>query len=1793
MNQPRISRDSTPTYLRRIRRLMSPLATATLAAMTVCSAWAQTVSIGNGSVLEGNAGTTTLNVPVTRSGDTSQTIGLTYRTNDGGTPPATAGTDYEETEFATAALPAGATSVNLPVTIKGDADIEPDERFLVHLLSAHSAGPRIEYSATSTSFAVDSGPESVATADFNGDGRPDMAVVNRFGDTVSVLLNNSAPGDSTPSFAPKTDFGAGTNPRAVTVADFNGDGRLDLAVSGGSRVSILINATMPGDLAPSFLTRVDFGTGGGSLSVTAADFNGDGRPDLAAVNANVDSVSVLRNTTAPGAATPSFAPKADFAVGSVPFFVTAADFNGDGRPDLAVANQFSDTVSVLINNGTLGPATPSFEPKTDFAAGDRPQSIAVADLNGDGRPDLAVANIGSDDVSVLLNTATPGATTAGFAPKTDFFTGDLPFSVAAGDLNGDGRPDLAVANIGAPVSVLLNTGAPGDSTPSFALKSNVGPGSNNVAVATADFNVDGRPDMAVTSSFGSPTVKVLLNTTATGNNPVSFAPKTDFDPGDFSTSVTDADFNGDGRPDLAVANRTSDVVSVLLNTTAPGAATASYGLRSEFGTGESPLTVIAADLNGDGRPDLATANRQSGNVSVLLNTTAPGDTTPSFASKSDFGAGGRPFSVAAGDLNGDGRPDLAVANLNDDNVSVLLNTTAPGATSPSFATKADFAAGNEPRSVTVADLNGDGRPDLATANFATDNVSVLLNSTAPGATTPSFASKSDFGAGDGAQFVTAADLNGDGRPDLAVSDASDDTVAILINITAAGATSASFAQRTLVSVGINIGNSLPNGLSAADLNGDGRLDLAVGYSNEGSVSVLRNLTAPGAAAASFDRTDFTPFFNPTVRTVDINSDGRPDLAGIGNILLNSLYGGVTISGNEATATILNDDVPQLSIDDVTLAEGSGGGTTVFTFTVSLPTAAAGTVSVNYAAANDTATVDDADYAATSGTLTFNPGDLSKSVTVQVNADTKFETSERFFVNLSNAVGATIGDGQGAGNITNDDTQPSVRFVQASSSVSEGVGAVNLAVELSNPSYQAVSFSVSGTPAPGADYSGLTTGPISIAAGNTTATVSLTVTDDSLDEPDELVSLALTSPVNASLGGPGAHALTIQDNDDTPTVSFASASLSVDENEGTVQSRVILSAASSEDVMVTVSVTGGSASAGADYTLPTDSLVTIPAGQTFADLSIPISNDALDENNETLSLQLFTPGNATLTVPFTQTVTIVDDDATPTVSFDTAGASYNENAGTVMIPVRLSAASALEIRAAFAVSGSANAADFSSTTSSPLVFPPNSTAVNIVLGITNDMLDEDLETVVFSLGALTNATAGANPVFAATITDDDAEPTVRFTVATQNVGEAAGMATVSLQLSGASGKPVTVPLSFGGTASRPGDYNTAVSSVTIAAGDLSGGFSLSIVNDNIFESPDENILVSAGSPSNATLASPGSHTLTIVDDEEITPDSFSFTDVTGVALGSVQTSNAVSISGINTGAPISVIGGTYSIGCTTSFTAVAGTINSGQTVCVRHTSSASLLTAVDTTLTIGGVSDTYTSTTLATDTTPDTFTFTDVTNVALNSAQTSNAVTIAGINTATPISVSGGTYSVGCTATFTAAASTINSGQTVCVKHTASGSFSTAVSTTLTIGGVSDIFTSTTRVADTTPNAFTFMDQTNVPRNSVRTSGAVTITGIEIATPISIVGGGYSIGCNGTFTTAAGTISNGQTVCVRHTSASTFNTGMNTVLTVGGISDTFTTVTAANGVVALLGVSFEVIAGAVGSLLGVLGSLFGP
>jgi hypothetical protein len=336
-------------------------------------------------------------------------------------------------------------------------------------------------------FTTGTQPLSVGVGDFNRDGKNDLAIANFSSNTVSILLGNGAGG-----FGSATVFIAGTNPSALVVADLNGDAKLDLAVTnaGSDNVSVLL-----GDGTGAFGLAKNFFVGANPSAIGVGDFNGDGKSDLAVANADTNNVSLLFGNGVGG-----FGTATNFPVGYTPLALAPGDFNGDGFRDIAVANFFyddnGDNISVLLGNGSGG-----FTRAAELYAGTFPTAIVAADLNGDGKRDLAVVNAGSYDVSIFL-----GLGTGSFTDQAVFDVEVGPSSIATGDFNSDGRIDLAVGNGDSNnVSVLLGNGAGG-----FATASNFIAGVSPSAVSTADFNGDGSTDLAVANA-DSNNLSILIN----------------------------------------------------------------------------------------------------------------------------------------------------------------------------------------------------------------------------------------------------------------------------------------------------------------------------------------------------------------------------------------------------------------------------------------------------------------------------------------------------------------------------------------------------------------------------------------------------------------------------------------------------------------------------------------------------------------------------------------------------------------------------------------------------------------------------------------------------------------------------------------------------------------------------------------------------------------------------------------------------------------------------------------------------------------------------------------------------------------------------------------------------------------------------------------------------------------------------------------------------------------------------------------------------------------------------------
>lgn len=370
---------------------------------------------------------------------------------------------------------------------------------------------------------------------------------------------------------------------------------------------LLLNANLIAQTQPCFKAPVTYTVGGNyDFGITTADFNGDSKPDLAIGTLTGNAITVLLNS-----GTGTFSTSVQYTVGNQPTFITSSDFNGDGKMDLAVVNQMSNNISVLLNTGSG-----TFNPAVNYAIGSFPGDISCADFNGDGKIDIAVANQNDNNISVLLNNGT-GA----FNPQVTYPTGfqgsywtmdkPAPFTIAAGDFNGDTRPDIAVGNSdwngvsnngGNGISILLNTGTGSFNTPVLLS------GFNEVYhIVAADLNADNLQDLAI---VGGGKLNVSLN-----NGGGTFTTKTSFSIYGYG-GISVNDVNGDGKPDLIVGD--GGGVSVSLNVGGGQFASAvsySPGLLTAMRTAMN-------DFDGDGKIDIATTGYNN-KVAVLLNCPTP------------------------------------------------------------------------------------------------------------------------------------------------------------------------------------------------------------------------------------------------------------------------------------------------------------------------------------------------------------------------------------------------------------------------------------------------------------------------------------------------------------------------------------------------------------------------------------------------------------------------------------------------------------------------------------------------------------------------------------------------------------------------------------------------------------------------------------------------------------------------------------------------------------------------------------------------------------------------------------------------------------------------------------------------------------------------------------------------------------------------------------------------------------------------------------------------------------------
>lgn len=447
--------------------------------------------------------------------------------------------------------------------------------------------------------------------------------------------------------------------------------------------------------------------------------------------------------------------------------------------------------------------------------------------------------------------------------------------------------------------------------------------------------------------------------------------------------------------------------------------------------------------------------------------------------------------------------------------------------------------------------------------------------------------------------------------------------------------------------------------------------------------------------------------------------------------------------------------PTVAINDLTITEGAGG-TSVANFTVLLSPASSDTVTVNYATADNTA-VAGSDYVATSGTVTFTPGQRSQTVSVTINGDTTFEPNETLNVNLSNPANATIGDSQGIGTIVNDDPQPSISINDVT--VTEGNAGTTTAsftVSLSSLSSQttSVNYATAGNTATSGDDFVAASGTATIAPGLLSTTVNVTVNSDTTFEPDETFFVNLTNPANATIGdsqGTGK----INNDDIEPAFSINDVTVS-EGNSGTTTAgfTVSLSNASSQTVTVNYATSASTATAGVDF-VSASGILTFNPGQTSQPINVTVNGDTTFEPNETFTVNLSTPLSST--IADNQGVgTITNDDTQPVIAINDISINEGDSGTTnAEFTVSLSNASSQTITVNYATADdTATAGDDYINATGTVTFTPGQTSQPLSVGIHGDVLNEDTVAFKVNLTSPGNTTI-SDPQGVGTIVDDDA------------------------------------------------------------------------------------------------------------------------------------------------------------------------------------------------------------------------------------------------------------------------------------------------------------------------------------------------------------------------------------------------------------------------------------------------------
>lgn len=785
-------------------------------------------------------------------------------------------------------------------------------------------------------FAVSATPSSIALADYDFNGVADVSVVTNLGGVNNLdfaVFRNTSDCQNL-SLAAEQDFSTSfsfPNPVGLATADLDGDGKLDAAVSIPSAkvVSVVQNFSSPG--STNFITigarpAATLATG----DIKIADMDGDGKPDIVVGLFNGSGsggIAIYRNAST-GVGSFTFSAPQVISFAADPKNIALSDVDGDGKPDIIITDGTS-TVRIRRNNSVSGTLNnTSFDTEISFATAAAPQDVSAGDIDGDGKTDLIVACAAA--ISILRNTATSGVINASsFTSKVDF-TGITSGSIDLGDLNGDGKVDIAVSN-GTNVAVFQNQSTSGSISLATGINFSIGTALVN-QVEIADMNGDGNLDIAATQTGNF--ISVFLFTPPVTPPPTiaSFTPSSGLI--NSSITITGTNFGASIASNLvyvgAVKATITSASATVLVASVPAYATfgpitvenltthlsvysltnftplfdnnkdfggriipSAMGLKNDLSLGVSGVaqSVSLADLDGDGFSDLIvpqlndslTIFRNKGNGLLTLAG------FEKFRVLTNQGTTTSNHQAVTADIDGDGKLDIVVITRIFDTDGALLfrNLSTPGSLSfaPSFLVSLPFTTINN-ADLAVGDMDGDGKPDLILS--ASGKLSVFRNTSAPGSFC--FAPKVDI-LGTGTRGIGLGDIDGDGKLDIVNANGYFNVAGFKLIQNNSTIGTLSFGAPVNIAP-VNAGNI--NSVVLADLDGDGKLDISwVGTVGSGGMVVMKNIAVSGTLDASSFAAAVSYAEDPQIlsyavtpwsysQVADMNGDGKPDFIGIGN-----------------------------------------------------------------------------------------------------------------------------------------------------------------------------------------------------------------------------------------------------------------------------------------------------------------------------------------------------------------------------------------------------------------------------------------------------------------------------------------------------------------------------------------------------------------------------------------------------------------------------------------------------------------------------------------------------------------------------------------------------------------------------------------------------------------------------------------------------------------------------------------------------------------------------------------------